>query len=355
MKTNNKKIRFSRLSIKIILMLIGILFTLWFLIFIVFSIARSAGFESPKDKESMELWLKFVLHVFLPFFGLGIIIIFAHVLNKTIVARIRSLEKATTEVAAGNFDISIKSKGKDELSDLTHSFNLMSAELKINEYLGKEFTRNVSHEFKTPISVIRAYGELMQQEAGNDMPDKTALADYADVIIKQSDRLALLSKSILQLSLLDSTTIIRKDDTFNIAEQIRDILRLLQIKWQEKGITLDLHLKEITIKNNEQLVYQIWQNLISNAIKFSRQNGTIKIILTENKKGILFEITDNGIGISEENKAKIFELFFIEDSSRNTQGSGLGLVVIQKILSKIGGDIKFESTKDKGSVFSVQL
>ena len=336
-------------------MLIGILFTVWFLFFVIFSIAKVIGFEPPKDREQVENWLRFILHVFLPLFGLSIIIIFAHALNKTIVARIRSLEKATTEVAAGNFDISINPKGKDELSDLTHSFNLMSAELKTNEYLGKEFTRNVSHEFKTPISIIRAYGELMQQETERDTLDKATLSEYADVIIKQSDRLALLSKSILQLSLLDSTTIIRKDDTFNIAEQIRDILRLLQIKWQEKGITLDLHLKEITIKNNEQLVYQIWQNLISNAIKFSRQNGTIKISLTENEKGILFEITDNGIGISEENKEKIFELFFIEDSSRNTQGSGLGLVVIQKILSKIGGDIKFESTKDKGSTFSVQI
>ncbi len=355
MKTNDKKIHFSRLSIKIILMLIGILFALWFLIFVVFSIARSVGFESPKDKESMEQWLKFVLHIFLPFFGLSIIIIFAHALNKTIVARIRSLEQATTEVAAGNFDISIKPKGKDELSDLTHSFNLMSAELKTNEYLGKEFTRNVSHEFKTPISIIRAYGELMQQETEKDTLDKTVLTEYADIIIKQSDRLALLSKSILQLSLLDSTTIIRKDNVFSVSAQIRDILRLLQVKWQEKDITLDLHLKEITIKNNEQLVYQIWQNLISNAIKFSYANGTIKIVLTENEKGILFQITDNGIGISEENKEKIFELFFIEDSARNTQGSGVGLVLIQKILSKIGGEIKFESTKGKGSTFSVQL
>ena len=355
MKNDKKKTRFPRLSIKIILTLFLVLLTVYAVMSVIFSIARAAGFQLPEDREAIDVWLRFMVYVFPPVLGVGIISLFAYAINKVIVARICRLEAATDEVTKGNFDINIEVKGKDELSDLTASFNRMSAELKANEYLSKEFIRNVSHEFKTPISAIRAFGELLEAEADGERTDKAALKEYAGVIIKESDRLALLSKSILQLSLLDSTTIIKKDDTFNPAGQIRDIFRLTQAAWSEKNITLDLRLEETTITNNERLLYQIWQNLISNAIKFSNQSGAVTVVLKRGGEGVFFEIADNGVGIKDADKDKIFDHFFMADASRNTGGSGLGLAITKKILSKLGGEIGFESKEGEGSKFFVLL
>ena len=355
MKRDKGKIRSSRLSIKIILTLFAVLLAVYTIIFLVFTICTAVGFQMPEDRESIDVWVRFIVYVFPPILGISIIGLFAGAINRTVVARICKLEAATEEVAGGNFDINVEVRGNDELSDLTVSFNRMSAELKSNEYLSKEFVRNVSHEFKAPISAIRAYGELLEAEADGKKIDRTALRECAKVIIEQSDRLTLLSKSILQLSLLDSTTIIKKDDIVNPAEQIRDIFRLMQAEWSAKDITLDLRLEEMSITSNEQLLYQVWQNLIGNALKFSNKGGIIMVTLRRDDSGVLFEITDNGIGINDRDKAKIFNHFFVADKSRNTEGSGLGLAIVKKILSKIDGTITFESTEGKGSTFRVHL
>ena len=355
MKRDKGKIRSSRLSIKIILTLFAVLLAVYTIIFLVFTICTAVGFQMPEDRESIDVWVRFIVYVFPPILGISIIGLFAGAINRTVVARICKLEAATEEVAGGNFDINVEVRGNDELSDLTVSFNRMSAELKSNEYLSKEFVRNVSHEFKAPISAIRAYGELLEVEADGKKIDRTALRECAKVIIEQSDRLTLLSKSILQLSLLDSTTIIKKDDIVNPAEQIRDIFRLMQAEWSVKDITLDLRLEEMSITNNEQLLYQVWQNLIGNALKFSNKGGIITVTLRRDDSGVLFEITDNGIGINDRDKEKIFNHFFVADKSRNTEGSGLGLAIVKKILSQVDGTITFESTEGKGSTFRVHL
>jgi len=354
MENSAKKKRFPRLSLKIILTLFAVLIAVYIVMSAVFAIARATGFRFPEDREAIDVWVHFMVYAFPPILGLSIIALFAFALNYIVVARICRLEAATDEVAKGNFDIRVEVRGRDELSDLTESFNRMSAELKQNEYLSKEFIRNVSHEFKTPISAIRAYGELIETEAEGGI-DPSTLKEYAHIIMKESDRLTLMSKSILQLSLLDSTTIIKKDDYFRPAEQIRDIFRLMQVAWSEKNITLDLRLEELTITSNAQLLYQVWQNLISNAIKFSNDYGTIRAELSRDEQGVFFTVADNGIGIKPEDQAKIFDHFFMADTSRNTEGSGLGLAIIKKVLSKIGGTVSVESEIGEGAMFCVRL
>jgi len=350
---NIKKL--PRLSVKIALSLFAVMLAVYALMSVVFTIARAMGFQLPEDRETIDTWVRYMVFAFPPVFGLCIIALFVYALNKIVIARIYRLESATNEVTKGNFDISVEVKGFDEISDLTKSFNRMSAELKYNEYLSKEFIRNVSHEFKTPINVVRAYAELLDAETKAGSADKGILKGYADIIIKESDRLSLLSKSILQLSLLDSMTIIKNDDIFSPAGQIRDIFLLTQAQWSEKNLTLDLNLEEITITGNEQLLYLVWQNLISNATKFSNEGGKISVVLRREKEGTLFEITDNGIGMRAEDQDKIFNLFFMADASRNTEGSGLGLAITKKILSHIGGEINFESAEGRGSTFRVRL
>jgi len=350
-KNKNKKKFRIRLPLKIVLLLFAVLATVMVVLQIITAIIRANSYGPIITPEDSDRWLLF----FPIFIGIIILALFALSIHYLIVTRIRKLNNATKEVAKGNFDVKVNPKGRDELSELAGSFNKMSAELKANEYLSKDFIRNVSHEFKTPISVIRAYGELLDAEADADKIDKAVIKDYADIIVKESDRLTAMSKSIIQLSLLDSTTIIKKEDRFKPAEQIRDILRLMQVKWSNKNLVLNLQLDEIIITNNEQLLYQVWQNLISNAIKFSNAGGALKICLTEQEQGIRFEIEDNGMGIKKEDKEKIFTHFFVADKSRNTEGSGLGLSIVKKITDKLGGQIAFESEEGKGAKFVVML
>ena len=348
-------IRFLRLSIKIILMLLAIVVAISLLIVILVAVCRKAGLKIFSGDEHIDLWLRAVLYFFPFSVGISTISIFAYALNKTVVARITKLKNTTKEVARGNFGVIIDVKGHDELSELAESFNKMSAELQANEYLSKDFVRNVSHEFKTPISVVKAYGELIEAEAKRNSIDRAALEEYAKIIMNEADRLSALSKNMLLLSLLDSTTLIKKDDTFCPAEQIRNILRVTQVAWSEKNIEFDFDLEETAIKNNGQLLHQVWQNLIDNAVKFSPRGGKIKIVLKIDPETLSFEITDQGEGIKPEDKEKIFTQFFMADKSRNTEGSGLGLAIVKKIVEKLGGKIGFESLEGKGAAFRVQL
>lgn len=282
--------------------------------------------------------------------GLIIIIIFSITINKIVVSRVRRLNIAIDDVVNGNLDINVDTIGNDELSLLTSSFNKMTNELRANEYLSKEFVRNVSHEFKTPLSAIRGYAELIESET-----DLQVIKDYANIITSESDRLSSMSASIIQLSLLDSTVLIKKEDTFSPSEQIRNTLRLMHTNIEDKFLEFDLHLEEFTITNNEHLLNQVWLNLISNAIKFSSNNGKIVIEVKLVDKRLYVEIKDNGIGISDEDKNKIFTQFYMCDKSRNNNGSGLGLPITKKIIDKLGGTIFFDSKLGEGTKFIVLI
>ncbi|MDE6867842.1 MAG: HAMP domain-containing histidine kinase [Clostridia bacterium] len=280
-------------------------------------------------------------------FGL---IVFFFLINTFFTKRIHKLSKAVTEIANGNYDITVSVKGYDELSELAKNINKMTVELKANVMLSKSFTRNVSHEFKTPISVIKSYAQ-----AATDADDKATLENYMKIIVSESDRLANLSKNVLELSRMDSTTIISKEDVFVPAEQIRSAILATQLKWSKKDISVEPDLEEFEIKSNENLLFRVWQNLISNAIKFTEEKGTIAIILKKQESDLLFIIKDNGIGIADEDKDKIFDPFFTGDKSHNKEGSGLGLPLAKTIIEKLGGKISFESERNKGTTFTVCL
>jgi len=225
MQNKNKKLKKSRLlplPIKIALLLVVTLVIVSGVLRIILGILRANDVQIIRDVYDTTN----LLFLFSFIIGATIMLLFGVAVYLVVVVRIRKLNNATKEVAKGNFDVSVEVKGsRDELSELTESFNAMSAELKANEYLSKDFVRNVSHEFKTPISVIRAYGELLEQEAKSKVIDKKTLEEYAEVIISQTDRLTAIIKSMLQLSMLESTTIIKKDDVFKPSKQIEEILR----------------------------------------------------------------------------------------------------------------------------------
>jgi len=327
-----------RLSLKIIIANLVVTLAVNAVLFVLLLLIRMAA-EPLFDPETIERWLSLISLST----NIIILIVFAVALNWLVVKRIRRLNDSTKEVAAGNFDIRIPEKGGDELSELATNFNKMSAELKANEYLAKEFIRNISHEYKTPLSVIKAYAEWIEGEADEKSVDKDTLKEYARIIMNETDRMAALSKSMLRLSLLDSTTIIKKEDEFSPSVQIREILRIMQLKWGDKDLEFDLNLEDIVIKNNEELLYQVWQNLISNAVKFSDKGGKIGMDLKADNGGVYFEISNGGTALSSEDKEKIFMQFYMADKSRNTEGSGLGLAIVKRIIDKLGGEIEVDS------------
>lgn len=277
-----------------------------------------------------------------------IIILFYKIVDKTILRRLQELNEAVAQVANGNYEIAVPVRGNDELSGLTKSFNQMTGELRANAFLSKEFARYVSHEYKTPLAVIRNYAELTQDCA--ESPDTV---QNMDVIISEADRLTGLSKDILELCKLDSTTIIEKKDQFSPAVQIRSIILDLQLLWGQKNIEVIPELEEFVITSNEALLFRVWQNIIGNAIKFTGQDGQISVKLKKENDHFIFEVADNGVGVPDADKEYIFTPFYSGNRFRNKEGSGLGLSLSKKIIEKLGGTITFESSVSIGSVFTV--
>ena len=297
--------------------------------------------------ESTQIRFMYVSQVII-----AILLVFAYgyIMEKMVICRIRKLNDAMKEVATGDYEITVPVEKKDELSELSDSFNKMTAELKSNAFLSRDFTRYVSHEFKTPLAVIRSHAEAAQYA-----DTKEEANEYMEIVIAETDRLAGISKNIMELCRLDSTTLVSKDDTFSPAAQIRTVLLATQFAWGEKNISIDPLLDEFEIKSNEALVFRIWENLIGNAIKFTEADGNITLTLERQDGNLLFTITDDGVGIAGEDKEQIFNPFFTGDKSHNKDGSGLGLPLTKKIAEKLGGSITFTSEQGKGSTFIVQL
>ena len=333
----------KKVSVKIILSL--------FLVFLITGIIPRIILGMLRDLPSSEIIRS---EIFL--FGMALtagltLILFAVAMNIILVKRVKKLSEATKLVASGNYDIHLIQEGQDEISSLTRDFNTMVSSLKSNEYLNKEFVRNFSHEFKTPISAIKGYAELIS--LGNLSKDE--LDEYSKIIIDESARLADLSRNMLQISYLDSTIIIKKEDHYNLAEQIRSVIQMMQLEWEEKKIEFNLELSEIKVKNNKELTYQIWKNLIENAVHYSNESGKIDINLKSNEDAIFFTIQDYGKGIRQDVQKHLFEPFFIADETRSKKSTGLGLSITKKIIDRLDGEISFESVEHEHTIFHVTL
>ena len=269
---------------------------------------------------------------------------------KKITKPIQDLENATTEITKGNFDIQVAPTKNPELENLIENFNKMTRELKNNETLKSDFISNVSHEFKTPLAIIQSTSQALQEEN----LDEGIKKEYQEILNKNITKLSNLTNNILCLSKIENQEIVPDKSKFLLDEQIRYCILSLEPKWQKKNIEFDLKLPKITYYGSQELLSQVWQNLIDNAIKFSRENGKISITLTSNEETIV-RITDNGIGMSEETIKRIFDKFYQGDTSHSKEGNGLGLALVNRILKICNGEIRVNSEKGKGSTFVVTL
>lgn len=264
---------------------------------------------------------------------------------------ITELNEATKRIAKGDFSyrISPNTIGRsDEIGELAKNFNLMAKELEGNEILRKDFIGNISHEFKTPLSIIQGYARLLEQDdISDDMRRK-----YARLIAEESGRLANLSSNMLRLSRLENQKLIASPKEVAIDEQILESILLLQPKWEKKNIEFDTELIEISVVGDDELLSQVWLNIVDNAIKYSPDGGLIRVVMEKKDGMVEISISDEGKGMSEEAKRRAFERYYTEDEKN---GNGLGLSIVRRIVELHAGSIDIESEPGKGAEFIVKL
>ena len=273
-------------------------------------------------------------------------------LSTIFVSPMMKLGDAMRKVAGGDFTVRLDCTSKiRDVREVYGSFNTMVKELGNTETLQTDFVSNVSHEFKTPINAIEGYASLLQDSQLTD-EQKNA---YIDKIIFNTRRLSDLVGNILLLSKVNNQTISLKASTFRLDEQVRQSILALESKWEKKEIEFDIDLDEIEYTGYENLLSHVWLNLIDNAVKFSPQNGQIRIRLKQLAGSVTFSIWDNGLSIPEADIGRIFNKFYQGDNSHASEGNGLGLALVRKIVAAAHGTINVTSSEDAGTEFVVAL
>ena len=231
-------------------------------------------------------------------------------------------------------------------------FNRMVKELRGMETLRTDFIANVSHELKTPLAVIQNYGTLLQQPGLSEEDRK----DYARTITNASRRLTSLITNILKLNKLENQQIYPAKKDFDLGEQLCECLLSFEDSWEAKNLDIETEIEEnITVNSDPELLSLVWNNLFSNAIKFTEDGGTVGLKLYKDGENAVVEVSDTGCGISPEVRAHIFEKFYQGDTSHATQGNGLGLALVKRVMDIIDGEIEVSSEPGKGSTFTVKI
>ncbi|MFF2911422.1 sensor histidine kinase [Paenibacillus sp. NPDC057934] len=299
-------------------------------------------------------FILYTVYAFAACIVMGTIIIILVV--RSIVSPIKAISDTARKVAKGDFDVSVSVQSSNELGMLAEDFNTMTRELKSIDALRSSFVSSVSHEFRTPITSIKGYVEMLHEDAAHvkKLTDEQRL-HYCDIVLDESNRLIALSSDLLRLSELDSQVIREQDRRFSIDEQIRRSVVILEPHWSKKNIEFDLALSSVDYLGNKELLQQVWLNLIQNAIKFSNRNSEVSIRLFEEDGYLMIQIMDHGMGIAAAEQERIFESFYKAHESRSGVGNGLGLAIVKRIIEIMNGQISVESELGKGTTFTVRL
>lgn len=333
---------------------------------VVCTLAGMAGFflvenhlVSPRQLSSPPA---IILAVFLTSILLAIILCVA--INRTLVLPLRRMTLAMNHLAQGDFAYRMTKQPRihlREVDEFAESYNVAAGELASTEMIRAGFISDFSHEFRTPINSLSGFAQLLMDD---DLSSKER-REYAGIIVEESKRLAGLSERILLLSKMEASTILPDVQDVDVAESLRRAIIVLEPKLRAKNIQVDLALDPARIRGNEGYLKQLWLNLLDNAIKFSPEDGRISVALyggRQHEEGSIgadnaavLWISDEGCGMDESTKNRIFDRFYQGDSSHASHGSGLGLALCKRIVELHGGSIDVQSIPGKGSVFEVQL
>lgn len=262
--------------------------------------------------------------------------------------------QAVNQISNGQFDTQIEPihlKKKNEFDEIIEGINRMARELSHVETLKTDFISNVSHEIKTPLAVIQNYSDMLNNPALTEEERQS----YAGIIADATKRLNNLVVNILKLNRLENQEIYPDKRKFNLGEQIRCVLLSYEEKWSDKDLDLDLDLPDISIENDPELLEIVWNNLISNAVKFTSEHGKISIHLTKEDEKVKVIVSDTGCGMDETTGKHIFEKFYQGDTSHAKEGNGLGLAMVKRVIDISKGEIMVKSTRGIGTIFTVIL
>ncbi|MBO5650865.1 MAG: HAMP domain-containing histidine kinase [Selenomonas sp.] len=267
----------------------------------------------------------------------------------------QSVVEATGRIAKGDFAVRVPQPenlvSTEEGLLLIENFNRMAKELQSIDHMQKGFTGSVSHEFKTPLSSIVGFSEILLE--GGLTEDERR--EYTGLVHEEALRLSRLAENLLRLSRLDAQAIVMRHEDIVVDEQIRQCVILLAERWEAKDISFSLDLPAMPIESDPDMTKQVWLNLIDNAVKYSEAGSTIQITGELAADSICVRIRDEGIGIPEDKQAHIFERFYQCDESHQEKGHGLGLSIVKRILELLGGQIACQSQLGKGTEMVVAL
>ena len=266
---------------------------------------------------------------------------------------VKKIKKALAKVTKGDYSVRIESSEvQTNFAEIMESINCMTEELSGVETLRTDFIANVSHELKTPLSVIQNYGTLLQSP---NLTDEKRL-EYAKSITNTSRKLADLITNILKLNRLENQQIYPDTNRYNLSEQLCECLLQFEHIWEECKIYIDTDIDEdIMLNSDMELLSIVWNNLFSNAFKFTDKGGRVFISLKDSEEFIIVKVSDTGCGMLPEVGKHIFDKFYQGDTSHATEGNGLGLALVKRIIDIIGGEISVSSIIGVGSTFTVKL
>ncbi len=269
---------------------------------------------------------------------------------------LQPIVESMKRIASGEFDsahLEEKEIKGHSMQFLAKNVNQLAEELTLREKLNQEFISNVSHEIQSPLTSIKGFTLLLR----NEQLSTTERNHYLDIIERESNRLSNLSTNMQKLSWLEEINPDLKKQNFRLDQQIKEVVLTMEYHWSRKDIELSVQLQEVQCFANQELLSQVWINLLDNAVKFTPSHGQIQIEMATTQKGIVVNIKDNGIGMTEEEQVRIFERFFKSDRSRNREkkGSGLGLSIVQKIIELHHGTIDVTSVPKEGTTFTITL
>ncbi len=274
----------------------------------------------------------------------------------TVERPVRQIITATERMMQGDFHVRVKPITKfatdKSFNMIAECFNKMAAELSGIETLRTDFIANVSHEMKTPLAVMQNYATLLGDPA---LPAETR-AEYAATIAQSARRLSNMMTNVLKLNRLENQQIYPAITRFDLGEQLGACLLQYEDTWERKHIELDAELAEdVFIRADKELLFLVWNNLFSNAFKFTDEGGSVSVTLSATDTHATVTVRDTGCGITPEVGAHIFDKFYQGDTSHATEGNGLGLALVKRVVDITNGEIRVESTVGAGTSFTVTL
>ena len=267
---------------------------------------------------------------------------------------VKRIQEGIAEIVSGNFRTEIRylyhEDSGNEFDQIIKGLNQMAKELGSVETLRTDFISNVSHEMKTPLAVIQNYGTLLQTPGLSD----EKRVEYAKAINEQTRRMSTLITNILKLNKLENQQIYPNVQKYDLGEQLCECMLSFENDWEKKGIEIDADLaKDVMVNADPEMMSLVWNNLLSNAIKFTEEGGQVGLYLMTDDEHAIVQVRDTGCGMSAETGKNIFQKFYQGDTSHATQGNGLGLALVKKVIDISGATIGVSSKLGEGSTFTV--